>query len=168
MYVPFEEMPDHAKVWLYPSVDYFEDGIKSDIENEIKTFVTEWLSHQREVKGSSKIFADGIICLAADQTDFEVSGCSIDSSYRFIRDLEEKYKLLLFERDLIFFKNAYGGVILIKICDIDMSINNGVLTEDTPIFNLQAQNVGQLKDPWIPIKDTPYSRFMPAKKDQTV
>ena len=68
MYVPFEEMPANSKVWLYPSVDFFDKELKSNIENDLKAFVTEWLSHQREVKGSSKILAKGIICLAADQT----------------------------------------------------------------------------------------------------
>lgn len=161
MYVPFEEMPDHAKVWLYPSVDFFEGGLKSDIENEIKTFVTEWLSHQREVKGSSEIFVNGIICLAADQTDFDVSGCSIDSSYRFIRDLEKKYQLSLFERDLVFYKTAEGDIGLTKIDELEIIFNQGIITEETEIFNLQAQTVEQLRNAWIPIKDTPYSRFMP-------
>mgnify|MGYP003451856796 FL=1 len=115
MYVPFEEMPANAKVWIYPSITFFSEELKSNVETDIKGFVTEWLSHQREVKGSSIVLANGIICLAADQTDFEVSGCSIDSSYRFIRDTEIKYQLNLFERDLVFFENKNGSVELIRI-----------------------------------------------------
>jgi hypothetical protein len=161
MYVPFEEMPANSKVWLYPSVDFFDKELKSNIENDLKAFVTEWLSHQREVKGSSKILAKGIICLAADQTDFEVSGCSIDSSYRFIKDLELKYNLSLFERDLVFFETMNGAVGLIRIKEIETAFKEEDLCEDTPVFNLQAATVNQVKNAWIPLIDTPYSRFLP-------
>ena len=164
MYVPFEEMPANAKVWIYPSITFFSEELKSNVETDIKGFVTEWLSHQREVKGSSIVLANGIICLAADQTDFEVSGCSIDSSYRFIRDTEIKYQLNLFERDLVFFENKNGSVELIRIKELSTAYNNGEISENTPIFNLQAQTVAQVRNAWIPIAETPYSRFLPTEK----
>ena len=161
MYVPFEEMPAHAKVWLYPSVAFFNEELKSNLETDLKGFVTEWLSHQREVKGSAQIFANGIICLAADETAFEVSGCSIDNSSRFIKNIEQKYQLNLLERDIVFFEKKDGSVGLIRIYDIEKAFNNGELSETTPIFNLQASSVAEVRNAWVPILDTPYSRFLP-------
>ena len=116
------------------------------------------------MKGSAKIFANGNICLAADQTAFEVSGCSIDNSSRFMRNIEQKYQLNLFERDLVFFEKKNGDIGLIRIKEIETAFNNGELSENTPIFNLQSASVAQVSNAWISIIDTPYSRFLPKEK----
>ena len=39
MYVPFENLPEDSKIWIYQSNRKFSDDEMTEIENDLKTFV---------------------------------------------------------------------------------------------------------------------------------
>lgn len=159
MFVPFEEMPAHAKVWLYPCSDNLTQDQRAAILKDIEAFVEEWLSHKRIVKGSGGIVSDRIIFLTADEAAVDVSGCSIDSSVRFIKSLEEKYQILCFDRTQMIYQSN-GHIHSIHFRNIASAIEAGELKEDDVVFNIQASTVAQLQNAWVPLSQSPYARFV--------
>lgn len=164
MFVPFQQMPSNARVWIYACSESLTDAQSSGIEKDIQLFVEEWLSHKREVNGSGVLLGSRVICLSADETDVDVSGCSIDSSVRFIKSLEEKYGINCFDRSLMVYQDGSDKFQAIDFRKISSAVEAGELNEDTLIFNLQATTAGQIIQPWIPLKDSAYGRFIPVSK----
>lgn len=162
MFVSFDEMPANAKVWLYPCAENLSLDVKDAILKDIQSFVEEWLSHKRIVKGSGGILVDRIIYLSADEDDVDVSGCSIDSSVRFIKSLEEKYQIQCFDRSQMIFQNN-DQVDSIDFRKIGESLENGILHEQTKVFNIQANTVEQLQNAWVTLEASPYARFAALK-----
>ncbi len=159
MYVPFNELPGDAKIWLYPCTETLTTAQKDAVSVELENFIEDWLSHSRAIKGSSAILADRILCLAASQESFNVGGCSIDASTRFLRSLENKYGVNCFAMTLLIYKTQ-NGFDAIDVQEITQKVKSGELTADTQVFNLQAENADDLKEPWMLLKDSPYGRFM--------
>lgn len=164
MYVPFSEIPSDARVWIYSCSESLTDAQSVEIQKDIQFFVEEWLSHKREVKGSGVLLGRRVICLSADEANVDVSGCSIDSSVRFIKTLEEKYGIHCFDRSLMVYQGDTENFQAIDFRKISAAVEAGELNEDTPIFNLQAVTAGQVNNPWIPLKESAYGRFLPVTK----
>lgn len=159
MYIPFNELSEDARVWLYPCTQALTSEQEEQIEERLEKFVDKWLSHSRVIQGSSQIIAHRILCLAANQDSFNVGGCSLDDSTRFIHSLEKEFGIECFARTLMFYQkgDSYSSV---SIQEISEQVSSGELTGDTLVFNLQAGTVAELKQAWMPLRDSPYANFM--------
>lgn len=159
MYVPFNDLPSTARVWFFPCAEILSETQIENIQQDLKAFVDEWLSHSRVVKGSSTILANRIISLAADQESFDVSGCSIDSATRFVKSLEDKYNINCFARSLMIYKDN-DELRAVDIKTLDALTKSKEISEDVFVFNMQATTIGELGNQWIPLKDSPYMNFV--------
>ena len=165
MFIPFENIPDHANVWVYPASRILTDIEASKAEAMIESFVQQWLSHQREVTGSGTILNNRFIILTADEALTDVSGCSIDSSVRFVRQLEETFSIQLFDRTHMYFMNDAETVEQTDFRNIGQAWEAGLLKEQTMVVNLQVRTMGELRNQWlVPFMQSQYARFLPVVK----
>jgi hypothetical protein len=162
MFIPFENMPNRARVWVYPCSRTLSDSEVADISSRLKAFINDWLSHQRVVEGSATVLNHRFIILCADESNVDVSGCSIDSSVKFIQELEKIFGLQSFERTHLYFLNEGGTVDSVDFRSIQTAWENGTIHEGSLIFNLQASSIEDLKGNWMkPILSSMYARFLP-------
>jgi hypothetical protein len=162
MFIPFENMPNRARVWVYPCSRTLSDSEVTDISIRLQTFINEWLSHQRVVEGSGAVLNHRFIVLSADESNVDVSGCSIDSSVKFVKELEKIFGLQCFERTHLYFLNEGGTVDTVDFRDIQEAWEKGTIHEGSLIFNLQASTIEDLKGNWMkPILSSMYARFLP-------
>jgi hypothetical protein len=45
MYVPFENLPEESKIWVYQSNRKFSDTEFSEIESALQAFLENWAAH---------------------------------------------------------------------------------------------------------------------------
>ena len=45
MYIPFENLPEESKIWIYQSNRKFSDAEFSEIETDLQSFLNEWAAH---------------------------------------------------------------------------------------------------------------------------
>jgi len=165
MFVPFNEMPADARIWIYPCSRTLSDAEVAAVKADVSAFVEEWLSHKRIVKGSGTVLHHRFILLSADEEDVDVSGCSIDSSVRFIKTVEASLGIGCFERTRVYFLNASGELDAVDFREIRSAAEEGRLNADTTIFNIQVSRVADMDGRWmIPLGDSPYARFLPVAK----
>ncbi len=88
----------NSRVWIYQSNRLFSLSEALDIEAAINEFCEEWTSHEAEVKAFGNLFFGQFVVLMTDETAGGVSGCSTDSSVRFIKDLGNRYRVDFFDR----------------------------------------------------------------------
>jgi sugar phosphate isomerase/epimerase len=162
MFVPFDTLPDNARVWVYPISRTLNDQEADQLEAMLESFVQKWLSHQREVHGSGLVLENRFVVLAADESMTDVSGCSIDSSVRFIREVEQAFGVSCFDRSHIYFQGKSGGIDSLDFREIKTAWDKGLLDEHSYVFNLQAAHVEDIRTKWmLPLVETPFARFLP-------
>src|SRR4051812_28668979 len=106
MLVPFENLPEDSKIWIYQSNRKFSDDEITEIENDLKAFVENWSAHGTGLEASYLLKYNRFIILAVNQEVQQATGCSIDSSVNFIQDLKQKYQVDLLDKMNVTFKNG--------------------------------------------------------------
>jgi hypothetical protein len=151
--LPADFAPD-SRVWIYQSSRMFSLGEAIQIEDLINHFVDNWKSHGTPVKGFGTMFFGQFIVLMADERATGVSGCSTDSSVRLIKEIEQLYKVSMFDRQNLAFVRK-DKIELLPLGQIQYAFDNGFLQADTLYINNLVQTKEELEQNWlIPVKDS--------------
>lgn len=155
--LPADFAPD-SRVWIYQSSRLLSMSEALHTEDLINTFTANWKSHGTPVKGFGTLLFGQFVVLMADENATGVSGCSTDSSVRFVKQLEELFKVQLFDRQLLAFQ-VKDKIQLLPLSQLQHAIDHGFVTVDTLYFNNLVQTKEELETKWmIPIKDSWLSR----------
>ncbi|MEO1651915.1 MAG: ABC transporter ATPase [Bacteroidota bacterium] len=134
MYIPFQEIPPTARLWVYQADRNLEKSEIENIKEDLKLFITQWTAHQQTLKASAEVFYQRFIILSVDESLNAASGCSIDASVHFLKQLEQKYELNLFDRSQILYLEE-DTLRTSSLKDLKQAIAEGKITQDTYIFN---------------------------------
>jgi hypothetical protein len=154
----FNNLPAHARVWIYQSDKRIDDTLAAEINAEVKAFTQTWTAHSKKVIADGAVLFNYFIVLAADEQQVQVSGCSIDSSVKFIQQLQEKHNLHFFDRlyTTYYNNNEVNGA---NKDTLQQQLDADTITADTLVFNNLIQTVEQLQTKWlIPLKDSWHKR----------
>ena len=90
----------------------------------------------------------------ADESATGVSGCSTDSSVRLIMDIESRFNVNMFDRQMLAFV-VKDKLQLLPFSQIGYAVQNNFVTPDTLYFNNLVQTKAELENNWIiPVKDS--------------
>lgn len=151
-------LPDNfsplSRVWVYQSSRLFTLSEALEIESLLNKFSSEWRTHGEEVYAYCNLFFGQFVVLMADETHAKVSGCSTDSSVRFIKQLGEQFKVDFFNRtNLAFVIN--NKIQLLPMNQLPYALDNYFINPDTLYFNNLVQTKEELDKKWIiPVKDS--------------
>lgn len=159
MYIPFENLPEDSRIWIYQSNRKFTDDEIGEVDLAVNQFVQQWAAHGTSLAASYKIMYNRFIILAVDQEMHSASGCSIDDSVRFIQSLEEKYGVDLLDKMNVTFRN--GEFIAHKsLADFKKMAKEKAVSSQTIVFNNLVNTVGEWNDFWeVPAAESWHSRF---------
>ena len=159
MYIPFENLPEESRIWIYQSNRKFSDDEMQEIENELKTFVEDWTAHGTSLEASYLLKYNRFIILAVNQEVQQATGCSIDSSVTFIQNLEQKYQVDLLDKMNVTFKN--GEHIAHKpLIDFKRMAKEKAVTANTIVFNNLVNTIEEFNENWeVPASESWHSRF---------
>ncbi len=159
MYVPFDNLPEESRIWIYPSNRKFSDEEVSEIEKELENFINNWSAHGSALEASFTIKYSRFIIIAINQDVHQATGCSIDSSVAFIQSLEQKYGVDLLDKMNVSFKQ--GEFITYKpLLDFKKLAKDRSVSENTIVFNNLVNTIAEMKESWeVPASDSWHSRF---------
>ena len=141
-----------SRVWVYQSSRLLSLAEALEMEKEITDFTDQWLAHGASVKAYGNLFFGQFVILMADETHTSVSGCSTDSSVRFIKNLGEKYGIDFFDRNNLAFV-VKDKIQMLPLNQLGYAFDNGFINGDTLYFNNLILNKQQLEEDWmLPIK----------------
>lgn len=162
-----EDFHPSSRVWIYQSNRLFYIGEALQIEDLMNEFVAGWNSHGTPVKGYANLLFGQFIVLIADETAAGVSGCSTDSSVRLIKQIEELFKVDMFNRQNLAFV-VKEKIQTIPLAQFKHAIENGYITEDTTYFNNLVLNKTELLTKWmVPVKDSWLAKRLPQNTNAT-
>ena len=96
MFVDFKSLSKDSRVWIFQSTQMIDNTTIEKIKSKLKLFLDNWKSHKMNFKSSFEIRNNTFIIIAADESNL-VSGCSIDSLIKFIKELECLFDLQLMD-----------------------------------------------------------------------
>lgn len=149
------EIPPKSRVWIYQSHRVFSNAEADEISRAANHFIDEWTAHGKNMSASFKVLHNCFLILFADEEATKASGCSIDSSVNFIKQIEKHFELNLFERTNIAYRSAEGKVKVTSFNKFTNLLEQGALNEDTVIFNNLIHTKEELQTKWeVPVKDS--------------
>lgn len=160
MYLPFEKMPDHSRVWVYQSSRSFTKDEKEFIQKKLSGFCENWNTHGSLMPTSFDIRFDQVIILAVDESQLGASGCSIDSSVRILKEIEEKFGLDLLNQGKVSYLVNKDTLEVNPLFGIKSKVEQGFLLQETIVLNPVVSQKADLNDKWlISAKDSWLNKF---------
>ncbi len=136
-----------SKVWIYQSSRQFTSTEIVEIQQQLNEFTAQWTAHGNQLKAKAEIPYGFFIVLIVDQDDASSTGCSIDSSVRMIKEIEQTYGVDLFNR----FNMAYkfgDEVHVVSKEDFETLITIKEITAQTTVFNNLVENLEDYQQKW--------------------
>ena len=159
MYVTFDQIADSARVWIYQSNRILSEAEIAHIEKEAQAFLNEWTAHGATLHASARVLHKQFLAIALDEGINQASGCSIDSSVAFVKQLEQTFGNSFFDRTQVAFL-LEGEVNITSLSEVKEKIKGGSIGEDTLTFNNLITSKQDLEAQWItPVKETWLKRY---------
>ncbi|QNM85906.1 ABC transporter ATPase [Polaribacter pectinis] len=160
MFTAYKNLPNNSRVWIYQSDREFTNKEIEFISAKAEEFINQWTRHGDDLKGSFTIKYNQFLVLAVDESFNNVSGCSIDSSVRFIQQLENELQLDLMNKMNVTFKDN-DTINLVKLSDFQNFAKERKVTSETIVFNNMVNSKEEFENNWeVPAKESWHKRFL--------
>jgi hypothetical protein len=150
-----EGFSDNTRIWIYQTNRLLSNSEISSIGSILNEFSKEWATHGSRMKTACFIEGPCFAIMAVDQNEMEASGCSIDSSVRILKQIEQEFDLDFFDRLNLSFENNEGQIEIIKMNDFQNGLKSGIFNEETVVFNNLINSIEEYRTVWrTPVKNS--------------
>jgi hypothetical protein len=143
--VPFSEMPDSARVWVFGASGQLEDDKAETLIGSVQSFISGWLAHGRPVYGAMDWRFGHFLIIAADEEASGVSGCSIDALFRTLKTLEAETGTTLMDSSLVWYREPAGEIKVVSRPEFRALASAGAVAEETIVFDNTVASVGAIR-----------------------
>ena len=158
-------MPADARVWVYQCNRVLTSEEKNKIATLGNQFITSWAAHGADLDAAFDVLFDRFLVLSVDEKQASASGCSIDKSVQFMKQVDQEFNLNLFDR----MHAAYLVDGEIKVCNIH-KLKNELLAHpmvgadniaEVIVFNNMICTKAEFDTQWqLPLKNSWHKRFV--------
>lgn len=159
MLVPFKDLSDSSRLWIYQCNRSFSELELQDISNQISEFLTSWTAHGADLQAGFEIKYKRFIVIALDQNKNHATGCSIDASVHFIQGLQTQYNIDLLDKLNVSYKQ--GEFIAYKtLKDFKKMAKDRAVSSKTVVFNNLVQTKAEFLEFWeVPASESWHARL---------
>ena len=144
--MPFETLPDDARVWVFGSDRPLDDNAAARLLAEVDRFLAHWHAHGHPLSSARAWQDDRFLTVAVDQRTAGASGCSIDGLYRALRALESALGVQMLGGGGIFYRDASGTVAYASRAEFAQLAAAGAVDLDTHVFDLSVDSLGAWRE----------------------
>jgi len=163
MLIPFQSLSPNSRIWIYQSSMAFTPEEQSILKSETEAFLTQWTAHGQTLRAGMQIEFDRFLIIGANEDVNEASGCSIDKSVDFIRQLENRFKVDLLDRSKIAYR-IDGKVHIMDFKDFKNSLSKGEISGKAEVFNNAMLIKKELDNAWIqPVASSWLGKYLVKK-----
>ena len=144
-----------SKVWIYQSDRAFTNEETTEIQHKLNDFAAQWKAHGHQLDAKAEVLHNFFIVFIVDEASAGVTGCSIDSSVRVIKELEQIYGVDLFNRFNMAYRSDDGKIVVTGKEDFETLINIKAVGLNTIVFNNMVQTLEEFNSKWeIPFEQS--------------
>jgi hypothetical protein len=165
MLVPFEELSEESRIWIYQGNRLLSNDEETLIESLFEEFLQEWTAHGADLKAGLRIEKDLFLIIGLDEDFNRASGCSIDKLVHFIQHIESKISIDFFDRKRTAL--SFGNSVNLRSTqEIKKDIERGIIPEDQLIFVNTILTKKDLNKNWIvPVNQSWLKRYLPQQEN---
>ncbi|MBX2980642.1 MAG: hypothetical protein KF905_15250 [Flavobacteriales bacterium] len=154
------DMPAHARLWMYKAPRDLGQAEQKLVRERGVAFTAGWAAHGAPLDACVDVLVDRFVVIAVDEEQANASGCSIDKSVGFIKDLEHDLNLMLTDRMIMVFEQD-GKVRSCRLQELPELVKEGLITGDTIVFDDLVSTVGDLAERFrVPLRASWLERFL--------
>ena len=157
----FENFSPNAKVWIYQADRAFNDVEIENLQHKLSIFCQQWTAHNQQLKAGFDIKYNQIIILSVDETMSAASGCSIDKSVAFVRNLQERYEIDLLDRMTFVYRDMLGDIHTASRQNFARLYDMGVIDDETTVFDTVVPTLGDFRSSFeLPLQKSWHRRMV--------
>lgn len=158
--VPFQQLPGDARLWVFAAARPLDDAQQADLLVHVDDFLRRWAAHGAPVVGGRELRHGRFLLVGADERATGVSGCSIDSLFRTLGELEAATGVPLRDTSLVFWRDAAGEVQSAPRPAFREQVRGGQVDGETVVFDNTVRSVADLREGrWeLPMRESWHGR----------
>lgn len=160
----FDRMPDDARLWVFAAPRPLQPPEADALLARVDGFLERWAAHGAPVLGARDLRHGQFLLVAADERATGVSGCSIDTLFHALAEVEEALGTELRRTaSLVHYRDAAGAVRAAERPGFRRLAQAGEVGEGTVVFDNTVATVGDLRaGRWErPFRDSWHARAFP-------
>ncbi|WP_341226219.1 hypothetical protein [uncultured Arcticibacterium sp.] len=146
MYQDFDKMPIQSRVWIYQANRKLSAKEENMTSYFLKNAVENWAAHGSPLLGSASVFENRFVVVALDENQKQASGCSIDSSTHWFKELGSELGVDFFDRSIAYLED--NEVKTIPIFKVKSAVENELISAGTTVFNNNVPTLQEFKTNW--------------------
>lgn len=154
------ELPETTRLWIYQSNQPFEDKDMPELKQLVQDFAQQWISHNRRLRAHGDVLHNRFVVLMVDESQADASGCSIDKSVYFLKNLQAEYGVDLFDRMRFSYLDG-EEVKTVSREEFATLYAKGKINNETLVFDTLVNNKGDFDKAFIkPLKESWHKRMV--------
>jgi hypothetical protein len=145
--VPFETLPDSARVWVFGSDRPLSDEASEHLMQAVEKYLDQWKAHGEPLTAAYEWRFGRLLVVGVDQRSAGASGCSIDGLFRVLQGLEPQLggaRLVGGGRD--FSRDSTGEVQSVERHELKALRDSGAIGENSVVFDTSLTDLGSLRE----------------------
>lgn len=138
----------NSRIWIYTASRRLKPEEVIWIEKKGAEFTSGWRTHGKPLEAAVEVLNNHFIIVAVDDEWVGPSGCSIDSSISFIKELESSLHIDFLDKLNIAYRGQDGSIEVIRLSEFQALIEKGEVKSNTLVFNNLIQKLYQLENEW--------------------
>ncbi|HWK90335.1 MAG TPA: hypothetical protein VNP72_10075 [Longimicrobium sp.] len=143
--VPFDHLPDDARLWVFAAARPLDHDQRGRLLERVDTFIERWAAHGAPVVGARELRHGQFLLVGADERATGVSGCSIDTLFHTLGELEREMGVPLRDSSLVFWRGEDGAVAAEPRPRFRERARAGQVGAETVVFDNTVTSVAQLR-----------------------
>jgi hypothetical protein len=143
--VDFRKVPNEARLWVFAATEPLSEEQRERLLQHVDEFIAGWLAHGRPVVGARELRYDRFLLVAADEAATGVSGCSIDSLFRSLKQLERELGITLLDSSHVWYRAPDGDVRAVTRGEFRQLAGAGEVDAGTTVFDNTVRSVGAVR-----------------------
>jgi hypothetical protein len=141
----FTSLPDDARLWIFGAERPLSPEEREALLARADAFLDGWAAHGAPVVGARELREDRFLLVGADERTTGVSGCSIDTLFHALGDLESRLGVSLRDPGMVFWRDGTERVRADARPAFRARVRAGEIGGDTPVFDGTVDTVGALR-----------------------
>ncbi len=161
--VQMDALPDDARVWVFAANDVLSSDAASTLLKEADAFLSQWRAHGTPLQGARELREGRFLCIAVDEHAAGASGCSVDTLFRRLRELEPVLGTSLIAGGQVFWRNTDGVVERATREQFAAHAAGGSINAQTPVFDVSVTTLAAWRHAFEPnVAASWHARYLAA------
>lgn len=150
-----------SRVWIYQADRELNPDERLFVRKNLDAFLKQWTSHSNALMTHGNLMHHRFITLFVDESLAGASGCSIDTSVRFIQDLGQALNVDFFDRMNYTYMTSDKVVKHIHHSQLKNAYIDGVINDQTLFFDNLVKTKEDYLNDWLkPLSESWHFRFI--------